>query len=230
VAITRPRRVPATLPVALISVAVLLAACGGTPSSSAATASPAPTVASPGPSSPAGSSQPASPVPSTGPAATPSPPASGEPLATASPSPSPGSADACSGTAENRDFYAALAASVTWDVYCPVLPSGWYVESGSYRLSNGGQLSITYRGPGGAHIVIQEGNYCAGASDCVPTGTDAGGARFGDRDARLLDLGGGTGVVLVVPAGADAGWQATGSGIDGPALAAYTAAFARVEH
>lgn len=146
-----------------------------------------------------------------------------------SPSPRPGSADACSGTAENRDFYGALAASVTWDVYCPVLPVGWFVESGSYRLSSGGQLSITYRGPDGARLVIREGSYCAGSSACVPTGTDAGSARFGDRDARLLDIGSGSWLVVVTPAGADVDWQATGSGMDGPGLGGYTAAFARVD-
>lgn len=150
-------------------------------------------------------------------------------MPTASPSPQPGSADACSGTAENRDFYAALAGSVAWDVYCPVLPSGWFVESGSYRLSSGGQLSITYRGPGGAHIVVREGGYCAGRSDCIPTGTDAGSARFGEREARLLGLGNGSWLVVVATAGGDVSWQATGTGIDGPTLAGFTAAFARVD-
>ncbi len=146
-----------------------------------------------------------------------------------SPSPRPGSADACSGTAENRDFYAALAASVAWDVYCAVLPPGWFVESGSYRLSKGGQLSITYRGPDGARIAVREGNYCAGLPDCVPSGSDAGAARFGERDARLVDLGGGSSLVVVAPASGDVRWQATGSGMDGSALAGYTAAFARVD-
>jgi hypothetical protein len=151
------------------------------------------------------------------------------PLPTVSPSPRPGSANACSGTAENRNFYAALAASVAWDVYCAVLPPGWFVDSGSYRLSNGGQLSITYRGPAGARLVVREGSYCAGVPNCIPSGTDAGSARFGERDARLLDLGSGSWLVVVASAGVDVGWQATGSGIDGPALVGYTAAFARVD-
>ena len=147
----------------------------------------------------------------------------------ASPSPRPGTADACSGTAENRDFYSALAASVAWDVYCATLPPGWFVESGSYRLSNGGQLSITYKGPDGARLVIREGGYCVGHPDCVPSGTDAGAARFGDRDARLLDIGNGSWLVVVVPAGADVDWQAAGTGMDGAALGAFTVAFARVD-
>jgi len=231
------RAAPAPRLLALIGVAALVAACGGTPTPSPVTAaSPSPSAASSAPSTQApsaSSSGGASLVPSVGPDESASPQASETPLPTVSPSPRPGSADACSGTAENRNFYAALAASVAWDVYCAVLPPGWFVDSapnsGSYRLSNGGRLSITYRGPNGARLVIREGSYCAGLPDCIPSGTDVGSARFGDRDARLLDLGSGSWLVVVAPAGADVDWQATGSGMDGPALAGYTAAFARVD-
>ena len=232
---THPRRraVPAPRLLALIGVAALVAACGGTPTPSPVTAgSPSPSAASSAPSTQApsaSSSGGASLVPSVGPDESASPQASETPLPTVSPSPRPGSADACSGTAENRNFYAALAASVAWDVYCAVLPPGWFVDSGSYRLSNGGRLSITYRGPAGARLVVQEGSYCAGVPDCIPSGTDAGSARFGERDARLLDLGSGSWAVVVASAGVVVSWQATGSGMDGPALAGYTAAFARVD-
>jgi len=249
VVITRRRRRAATatrLPV-LIGIAALIvalvAACGGnstpppvvagSPSQSAAPSQPAApfTPSTQAPS--AGASGGSSAVPSGGPAESPSPQGSETPVPTVSPSPGPGSTDACSGTAENRDFYAALAASVAWDVYCPVLPPGWFVDSapnsGLYRLSNGGRLSITYRGPNGARLVIREGSYCAGLPDCIPSGTDVGSARFGDRDARLLDLGSGSWLVVVAPAGADVEWQATGSGMDGPTLAGYTAAFSRVD-
>lgn len=227
------RAAPAPRLLAVIGVAALVAACGGTPTPSPVTAaSPSPSAASSAPSTQApsaSSSGDASLVPSVGPDESASPQASETPLPTVSPSPGPGSADACSGTAENRNFYAALAASVAWNVYCAVLPPGWFVDSGSYRLSSGGRLSITYRGPNGARLVIREGSYCAGLPDCIPSGTDVGSARFGDRDARLLDLGSGSWLVVVAPAGADVDWQATGSGMDGPALAGYTAAFARVD-
>ncbi len=217
---------------ALIGIAALVAACG--PSSTTAptaAGSPFPSPAtsmhpSPGPSaSVAGGSAEAS----VGPGGSPSPQASGMPYPSASPSPRPGSADACSGTAENRDFYSALSVSVAWDVYCPVLPPGWFVASGSYRLSNGGQLTITYQGPGGATLEVREGGYCSGQPDCIPTGTDAGGASFGDRAARLVDLGNGSWLVVAAPPGGDSSWQATGTGMDGPTLAGYTAAFVRVD-
>jgi len=234
----RPSRAaPAPRLLALIGIAALVAACGATPASPpVTTASPAPSAAPSATSTQAPSSSAsggASPAPSVGPAGSPSPEGSETPLPTVGPSPGPGSADACSGTAKNRDFYAALAGAVAWDVYCAVLPPGWFVDSGpnsgSYRLANGGQLSITYRGPDGARLVIREGNYCAGLPDCPPSGTDAGAARFGDRDARLLDLGNGTWLVVASASG-DVRWQATGSGMDGSTLAGHTAAFARVDH
>ena len=227
---TRPRPGRATRLVATLGIAVLVAACGAT-----STASPSPGGSPVGTSPPSASgpaasgSNAASAAPSVGPDGSSSPAGSATPFASAGPSPRPGTADACSGSAENRDFYSALATSVAWDVYCATLPTGWFVESGSYRLSNGGQLSITYKGPGGARLVVREGGYCVGHPDCVPTGTDAGAARFGDRDARLLDIGNGSWLVVVLPAGADVDWQAVGTGMDGAALAAFTAAFARVD-
>ena len=225
---SHPRRTARLI--VLLGVAALVAACGTSPTPAPATAgSPSPSAESAAPAqSPSGPDL-ASTPPSGAPGASASPLAGETPFPTVSPSPQPGSADACSGTAENRDFYAALAASVAWDVYCPTLPAGWFVDSGSYRLSNGGQLSITYRGPGDARIVIREGGFCAGQTDCGPTGTDAGSAHFGERDARLVDLGNGTWLVVVTAGTPDLGWQATGSGMDGPTLAGFTAAFARVD-
>jgi hypothetical protein len=229
----RPRRAESAFGfLALIGVAALVAACGAsstTAPTAVGSAFPSAETSmqpSAGPSvSPAAGSA----APSVEPGGSPSPQGSGTPYPTASPSPRPGSADACSGTAENRDFYSALSASVAWDVYCPVLPPGWFVASGSYRLSNGGQLTITYQGPAGATLEVQEGGYCSGQPDCIPTGTDAGSASFGDLAARLIDLGNGSWLVVAAPPGGGDAWQATGSGMDGPTLADYTAAFVRVD-
>jgi hypothetical protein len=227
----RPGAAHAVRFLALVGVAALVAACGSTVATAPPTSGsllPSAT-SSAGPSAaPSASATIGSPQPSVEPGGSPFPQGSEAPSPSAGPSPQPGSSDACSGTAENRDFYAALAASVAWDVYCPVLPPGWFVASGSYRLSSGGQLTITYRGPGGAEIDVREGGYCAGQSDCIPSGSDAGSASFGDLPARLLALGNGSWMVVVAPPGGDAAWQATGTGMAGPALAAFTAAFAHV--
>jgi hypothetical protein len=229
---TRPRPGRATRLVAMLGIAVLVAACGATQTQQPpASGSPAASQASAEPASSPSGTDAASAAPSAGSDGSPSPQGSASPLPSADASARPGSADACSGTAENRDFYAALAASVAWDVFCATLPQGWFVESGSYRLSNGGQLSITYKGPAGARLVVREGAYCLVAPGCIMTGTDAGSARFGDLDARLLNPGDGSWLVFAPSGtGGDTAWQASGSGMDGPTLAAYTAAFARVDH
>ena len=228
----RPGAAHAVRFLALVGVAALVAACGSTVATAPSTSgSPSPSATSSAEPSaaPSASASTGSPQPSVEPGGSPFPQGSEGPSPSAGPSPQPGSSDACSGTAENRDFYAALAASVAWDVYCPVLPEGWFVASGSYRLSNGGQLTITYQGPAGATLEVREGGYCSGQPDCIPTGTDSGSASFGELAARLVDLGNESWLVVAASPGGDASWQATGTGMDGPTLAGYTAAFVRVD-
>ena len=128
--------------------------------------------ASPDPASPA--------VESAAPSDTPGP------SAEASPSSGAGPAEDCTGTEENRMFYGSVAAAVDWTVYCPVLPAGWFVESGQYRLAAGGRLAIAYRGPGGARFSLAEGAWCTDGSGCVPAGTEIGPTAFGDRTGTLI--------------------------------------------
>lgn len=216
----RARTGPAAL-VTLVALALLVAACGSTESPT-----PAPSAGSPTP----GSTN--APGPTGGPTEQPTggatEPPTGSPSGapTDTPAPSAGSADACSGNDENRAFYEAVAGDVTWDVYCAVLPAGWFVDSGSFRLAGGGKLEISYKGPGGQRIEMRQGAYCAGVDNCIPTGPDAGSASYGGRPARLVDTGGGT--WLVVAEGGDVNWEAKGIGMDGPTLASHTAAFALV--
>ncbi|MEX2182955.1 MAG: hypothetical protein WEC14_00765 [Chloroflexota bacterium] len=125
--------------------------------------------------------------------------------------PTGASADACTGTPANHDFYAAVADAVAWTVYCPVLPAGWFVDAGQYRLAGGGWLEIAYRGPAGARIELREGAFCAG-DDCAPEGTDLGAADFGDRSGSLLDLGAGR-YAIVADAGASISWVMVASGL-----------------
>ena len=223
---------------ALAVLALLVAACGGTSTptpTSAATPTPASSQASPAPE-PSPSDEPtaeATPDPTASEEATPEPTASdeatpGEPIESPRATTSPGGAADCTGSDDNRAFYAGVAADVAWDVYCPVLPARWFVETGSFRLSGGGTMEISYKGPGGQRLAIREGHYCAGEAGCIPTGPDAGTASFGDRPGRLVDAGGGAWLVVAEGAGGLA-WEARGTGMDGPALAAFTAAFIQVE-
>ncbi len=154
------------------------------------------------------------PVPSDEPVPTETPIPS-EDVASASPSSSDGtgSGGACTGTDENREFYAAVAAAVDWPVFCPVLPAGWFVEAGSYRLAGGGWMKITYRGPSGARLEIDEGYFCSDADGCVPDGPDAGPAAFGSLDGTLV-MGSDGRNAVVVDRGSSPSWLAVGSGLD----------------
>ncbi len=243
----RPRGLsPGHLAALAAACIVALAACGssatlapapssgpdetaGAPSATVAstpTASPAKTP----PASPAKTPRPTKPPPTptdeptASPGETPTEPAS--PSASPSAHPSSGSAGACTGTSANRDFYVALADAVAWDVYCAVLPTGWHVDTGDYHLSKGGQLDITYKGPNGARLELQEGAFCGGADGCLPAGGTPGSASFGGRDARLVDLGGGK--LAVVTGDPGIAWQATGTNLDAATLTGFTAALALV--
>ena len=139
----------------------------------------------------------------------------------------PASAAACTGSDDNRAFYEGVAGAVAWDVYCPVLPAGWFVDTGDFRLLGRRPHGDLVPGPGRPARGDPPGYYCAGETGCLPAGPDAGAASFGDRPARLVDAGGG-GWLVVADGGDGLAWEATGTGMDGATLAAYTAAFVRI--
>ena len=196
--------------------AIVLIAC--VPETGSAT--PIPTPAAPSPASTAVSSAAPSLEPSEPPDA-----ASPEPTDSATPTPPPASTDpsesaeagsgveACSGTDDNRDFFAGASSALAWPVYCASLPQGWFVQTGEYRLRNGGFLAITYKGPGGALLELQQGAICGSVEDCAPEGDELGDASFGNRNGTLVDLGDGRLAVVVDP-GAAVSWIATGTGIE----------------
>ncbi len=192
---------------ALALVALLVAACGGTSDDTTPSPTDAPIASATDPVEPTASptSEPTSAPPSE-PAPTDDTP-SDEP----SDDPDPGAAAACTGTDANRDFFASVATAVDWSVYCPVLPSGWFVEGGQYRLAGGGWLDITYEGPDGQTLALRQGAPCDGAG-CPPSGTDLGEAAYGDLAGTLLDLGGGRYAVVVDP-GANPSWTLVTEGL-----------------
>ncbi|HEU4918502.1 MAG TPA: hypothetical protein VFT20_02120 [Candidatus Limnocylindrales bacterium] len=207
-------RAPRRLAV-LAAVTLLIVACGGsaTPEPAAPTDAPTSTLA-------------ASPPPATGsPTVPPFEPSASPPNATpatASPvapptadveSQVPGSADACTGDDANREFFVAAANALDWTVYCAILPSGWFVDAGEYRQAGGGRLEISYRGPSGARLGLRQGAFCSDASGCVPDGSDAGEAVFGDMNGALVALDDG-GWAVVVDRGAPISWLAVVSGTD----------------
>ncbi len=176
-----------------------------------------------------GSGQPTeSPTPPPDPGPTELPP-SDAPATTevATASPATGSAASCSGTPDNRDFFAAVAAAVSWPVYCPVLSDGWFVDGGQYRLAGGAWMEVAYRGPGGARIELREGAIC-GSGDCGLEGADLGAADFGDRAGTIYDQGGGRYEVVVDP-GASPSWVLVAIGLSEADARTIAAGLALVE-
>ena len=162
-------------------VTVVLAGCGDAPDATGSddpsasqppAGSAAPTTAPTDPGDPGPTELPPSDEPSEEP--------TGEPSSTAGSGP----AAACAGSDENREFYAAVADAVSWPVYCPVLPDGWFVTAGQYSLADGGRMEIAYRGPEGAFIELRQGTVCEDGA-CASSGDDLGEAAFGDRSGTL---------------------------------------------
>jgi hypothetical protein len=177
--------------VRLLLLSLAFAACGSSTATGSPEASSGGASATPGQASPAV-------------AATSEPPSSSEtpgPRGSGGPSPSGtsagGGAAACSGSAENRDFFASMAAAVDWTVYCPVLPEGWFVRAGQYRLADGGRLEIEYQGPDRARVTLDEGAFCAISGGCVAPGVDIGPTAFGDRTGTLVALDDGSWAVAL---------------------------------
>ncbi len=146
----------------------------------------------------------------------------------ASPSGGTGSVEACTGSDDNRDFFAAVAAAFDWSVYCAALPARWSVESGQYRSAGGGWMEIAYQGPGGARFELHEGAFCGEEDGCVPDGEDAGAAAFGDVSGTLVSGDDGR-FAVVVDRGAARSWLAVGNGLDLDTFRTFTANLVRVE-
>lgn len=151
--------------------------------------------------------------------------------ATDEPSPSPsgeGAVADCTGTDDNRTFYAAAATNLDWPVYCPALPARWFVSTGSYSGGSGGRLVIGYNGPGGATLSLHQGAFCENGDGCVGPGSDVGAAAFGDQTGTLVSLDDG-GFAIVVDRGANPSWLAIGTGLDEATFRGFAAAFVRLD-
>ncbi|OGO59405.1 MAG: hypothetical protein A2V85_08775 [Chloroflexi bacterium RBG_16_72_14] len=226
------------LDILVVLVALVAAACSvARPSSgvtSSSDSSTAPATESPASTDP--SADPATGAPTEAPTSDPTeaPPdptdAPTEP-ATEEPTEQPTSAtgaDACTGSQDNQDFFASVARDMDWTVLCAVLPRGWSVQAGSYRLANGGRMVISYKSRAGATLSLSEGAFCADTDGCVPPGTDTGDAAFGPMTGTLVALDDG-GWAIVVDRGAQLSWLLVAHGVDEATATGFGAALAVVE-
>jgi hypothetical protein len=182
-------------------------------------------------------------TPSPAPPSTPAPTATPEPTPIETPTevPSPTESPAptapivhampasfCTGTSHNQAFWAEAASKVSWDVYCLVLPSGWILKTGSYATGAGGKITTTYKGPSGAILELNEGNFCFGAADiCGPSATTVGPVFLADLPATLVTLPGGGNAIYVAP-GTTRAYLLSGTGISQQTLLSFAAALSKV--
>jgi hypothetical protein len=227
--VTRLRLAPAAIPrqslqgAAVALCLAVVAACGAPSSSSPPLASPEPGgSAIETPISPSSSEEPDISAEPTG-----SPTIEPETTPTSSAGTVIHQTAECSGSDDNRMWFAGLADLVSWPVYCPVLPAGWVVDTGTYHLANGGKMEITYRNRSGQRLELHEGAFCSDGSGCTPVGADAGAALFGDQAARLVAADDGSWAVSV--AGAEGiTWLAVGRGMDEATFRSRSEALIRI--
>ena len=138
----------------------------------------------------------------------------------------PGAAATCTGSDDNRTFFEGIAGKADWPVLCGVLPSGWFVSQGSYRLASGGKLLVSYKGPGGATIALSQGAFCASADGCVPDGSTVGAAALGPLDGTLYQTA--DGFAIIAAPGENPSWLMTTKGLDQASTVAFAASLAEV--
>ena len=142
---------------------------------------------------------------------------------------------ACAGSGDNQTFFVSAADGLPFDIYCPVLPATWYVDtSGGGGMWRGGTdqwLQISYKGPGGAKISLQEGAFCTGGlSLCSAHDSVIGTASFGDLSGSLDALGpaASDGYAIYIGPGTRKGYTITGTGLSQDAFKAIAAGLIKV--
>jgi hypothetical protein len=139
-------------------------------------------------------------------------------------------ATSCSDNASEQGFYARVVLEMDWDVYCPGLPAGWHIgdAGGRWRSAGSGFMEISYEGRSGALLELKEGAFCDQADGCVPAGSDAGAASFGDLPGTLIAVSDGSWAIVVYP-GADISYLLIGQSIDEATFRDLAAGLTRVE-
>ena len=112
-----------------------------------------------------------------------------------------------------------------FDVYCAVVPSSWWIQSGSYTGSSGGFLGVEYKSSGG-DFSLWEGAWCPPDKACVAVGPQIGTASFGGLNGDLY-LNNGT-YTLRVGTTAHPAYLMVGSGMTQAQFVALAAALIKV--
>jgi hypothetical protein len=100
-----------------------------------------------------------------------------------------------------------------FDVYCGILPGGWFFNGSAWTGANHGHLmaKYSYKSGSGPSVVIDEGGDASKFTPVTP-GATIGTANFGDLSGTLSSASGG-GYVLQVAPGTTHAYQAVGTGV-----------------
>jgi hypothetical protein len=222
-------RPPIHLLAAIVSLLVVSACIGGERD---AGVTPSASIPSQRPSAPSPAASPTlQPSPSASPTVVPTESATPTETPVEEPTPTLAPAEAvaaCAGNDANRAFYLDASENLDWPVYCPVLPARWVVATGSYSGRGVGLLEISYNGPSGATLALQQGAFCETSDGCVPAGTDAGEAAFGDQTGTLVTLDDG-GYAIVVGRADTPSWLVVATGIDEATFRSFAEALVRLD-
>jgi hypothetical protein len=138
-----------------------------------------------------------------------------------------GLAGGCSGSDANKTWWAAESKKLSFAVYCAVVSGGWYFASATDTYNNGGTMTASYKGPGGAVFTIQQGAFCTtSAAACSPHTAVLGSANFGDKSGTLDATS--TGRAIYVGPGTAQAYTATGANISQSAFVNLAAALMKV--
>jgi hypothetical protein len=138
------------------------------------------------------------PTPTAAPTDTPTPTPTSSPTPSAWPT---SQAALCTGNASNKAFFVEAASNLSFAVYCAVLPSGWWLESGDYKLTPTAQLSVLYKNAKGDWFSLKEGDVCPPPTLCAMAGSPAGPASFGGLAGTLWVASPSFYTIIVGPAG-----------------------------
>ena len=143
---------------------------------------------------------------------------------------SPVPSAACTGSAGNQAFFGLAATDLPFNVYCAVLPATWWPEA-HYTVPSGGDLEITYHGPGGVTFNVREGAFCTGGTSlCTPRDHPLGTAMFSDQVGGLVALGptASYGFAIYVNGGSTKAYEVNSTALTQAKLIAYARAMIKV--
>jgi hypothetical protein len=164
------------------------------------------------------------------PAPTPTPTVSPSEAPIATPTPVAGDPTTCTQWTTYGAEFQKAAATVKFDVYCGVVPSGWHTQSLIWALPKGsiGQLTVTYANKKKtATISVGEGDFCAGDPSCWSSTSDLGAATFGTLSGSLKLVATGQ-YGVYVNAGAPKAYKITSTGLSQSAFTAIAAAMVKI--